>query len=265
VAELEPRPCIDTHVHLDDAAFDQDREAVLAASRDAGVTHFINIGFMPSSWESSAQLRARHPQIEIVLGLHPGHADMWSDALATDLEEAVLHLRPLAIGETGFDFARPQPEFEQQTQAFRGQLALAVETKLPVVIHQRMASGQIASELERWPGVRALVLHSFDGDDRYIDWAIDRGCFIGVGGLAARKSSDGLRKVLKRAPLERILLETDSPYLTPPGSASRRNSPANLPRIAEILAPIWNLAARELVDCTRMNTLSLFGDWGVVE
>jgi TatD DNase family protein len=119
--------------------------------------------------------------------------------------------------------------------------------------------------LDKWPGVREVVLHSFDGDARLIDWANERGCHFGIGGLAAKKNSDALRNVLARAPMDRLLLETDSPYLAPPGAASRRNTPANLPRIAELLAPIWGLAASDLINRARMNTLALFGAWGEAE
>lgn len=254
--------CIDTHVHLDDPAFDQDREAVLAASRAAGVTHFINIGYVPASWEASARLRERHPEIALVIGLHPGHADMWSDALAAELELAVEQLRPLAIGETGLDFVRPTPDPAQQVRAFRAQLELAERADAPVVIHQRQSAELLMSELDRFPEIRNVVLHSFDGDDRFIDWAKERGCYFGVGGLAAKKSSEALRNALVRAPLNRLLLETDSPYLAPPGAGSRRNTPANLPRIAEILAPIWRLSTGELMRRSRLNTASIFGEWG---
>lgn len=261
----EPRACIDTHVHLDDASFDLDREAVIAASREAGVTHLINIGYKPESWNASARLREQHPHIAIAIGLHPGHADLWSDQLALDLETAVTQLNPLAIGETGLDFAHPTPEPSQQVQAFRAQLELAEKVELPVVVHQRLAAERLTSELDMWPGVREVVLHSFDGDARFLDWAKERGCYFGIGGLAAKKNAVALRDALTRAPLERILLETDSPYLTPPGAQARRNMPANLPRIAEILAPIWGLPASDLIERARVNTHKLFGAWGKTE
>jgi TatD DNase family protein len=264
VAEADVSTCIDTHVHLDDAAFEQDREEVLAASRAAGVRQFINFGYVPASWAASAELRERHPEVAIVIGLHPGHADLWNDALAADLEQSVQRLKPLAIGETGLDFVRPAPDPAQQVHAFRAQLALAEQTGLPVVIHQRQAAEPLMTELEQAHGVPDVVLHSFDGDARFVDWARDRDCYIGIGGLAAKKSSESLRSVLRGVPHERLLLETDSPYLAPPGAKSRRNTPANLPLIAELLAPIWGLSAHDLMRLTQANTLSLFGTWGEI-
>ncbi len=262
MAPADQETCIDTHVHLDDHAFDQDREAVIAASRSAGVTHFINIGYVPASWKASARLREVHPDIEIAIGLHPGHADLWSESLAAELEASVQRLQPLAIGETGLDFALPTPDPSLQAAAFRAQLALAERADLPVVIHQRLAGEALMSELDECPGVRSVVLHSFDGDARFVDWARERGCYFGIGGLAAKKSSDALRSALSRAPFDRLLLETDSPYLSPPGATSRRNTPANLPLIAAILAPIWRVSAPELMRQARLNTTDLFGAWG---
>lgn len=253
------RPIIDTHVHLDDPAFDMDRDDVLAASRVAGVVHFINIGYCPASWDASRRLREQHPDVGIALGLHPGHADEYEPTLDRALVAAIESMRPLAIGETGFDFSRPRPSITAQEQAFRRQLAIASEYGLPVIIHQRQAGDALRTELDRWPDLHAVVLHSFDGDGRLVDWAIERRLYIGVGGLAARPRSADLRALLARVPTDRILLETDSPYLAPPGAPSRRNTPANLPVIAELLAPLWQWTPAQLRLTTTANARSLFG------
>jgi TatD DNase family protein len=115
------------------------------------------------------------------------------------------------------------------------------------------------TELDRWPGLAPIVLHSFDGTQRLADWAKERGCFVGIGGLATRRSSEPLRERLMRITTDRLLLETDSPYLAPPGSANRRNAPTNLPRIAAALAPLWNLSGEELCWLTSLNAVGLFG------
>lgn len=249
---------IDTHAHLDDRAFDDDRDAVLAAARAAGVAAFVNIAYSPSSWQSSARLRDHHSDVFLAAGLHPGHADELASLSPEALRAAILKLNPIAIGETGYDFFRSSPSEEDQTRAFRVQLHLARELALPVIIHQRQAGEALMTELDRWPDVEQVVLHSFDGDDRLVAWAIDRSCYFGLGGLATRAKSEELRSNLAKVPLERVLLETDSPYLPPRGVADRRNTPANLPRIAELLAPIWDLSSDDLrVQATR-NALALF-------
>jgi TatD DNase family protein len=257
-------PIVDTHVHLDDPAFDADRESVIEASRAAGVRHFVNIGYSPDRWESSRALRERHPDVDFALGLHPQLASQYETSLVRDLKRSIEVLHPIAIGETGFDFSRAGPGFSEQERAFRGQLEMAAAFGLPTIVHQRDASDALMTELDRWLSLAPIVLHSFDGTQRLADWARERGCFVGIGGLATRRSSGPLRETLTRISTDRLLLETDSPYLTPPGSTSRRNDPTNLPRIAAVLAPIWSLSGEELCCLTSVNAAGLFGLSSVV-
>ena len=252
-------PIVDTHTHLDDGAFLADQDDVLQESRAAGVRRFINIGYAPESWESSRALRDRHPDIDIALGLHPQQASQFGPVLARDLSRAIRDLGAVAVGEIGFDFARSEPDLSEQERAFRGQLEIAVTERLPTIIHQREASDALIAELDRWPNLAPIVLHSFDGTHRLVDWALERGCYIGIGGLATRRGSTLLRELLAKLPVDRLLLETDAPYLAPPGTASRRNTPANLPAIAAILAPLWHLSGEELCWATSMNAVALFG------
>jgi TatD DNase family protein len=257
-AALESPPIVDTHTHLDDDAFDLDRDVVIEASRAVGVRHFINIGYAPDRWETSRALRDGHPDIDFALGLHPQLAGEFGHSLARELKQSIDALAPVAVGEIGFDFSRAAPSFETQERAFRGQLEIASTEGLPTIVHQRDASDALMTELDRWSDLAPIVLHSFDGTRRLADWAHERGCFIGIGGLATRRSSAPLREVLARVPVDRLLLETDSPYLAPPGAASRRNAPVNLPRIADVLAPLWNLSGDELCCLTTSNAVKLF-------
>ena len=252
-------PIVDTHTHLDDPAFDVDRDTVVAASRAVGVRRFVNIGYAPDRWESSRALRERHPDIDIAIGLHPQLAEQFAGPLARELERAIEVLSPVAVGETGFDFSRAAPSFVSQEHAFRGQLELAAAFDLPTIVHQRDASDALIAELDRWPSLAPIVLHSFDGTERLAEWTRERGCYVGIGGLATKRSSESLRELLVRIPVDRLLLETDSPYLAPPGSASRRNDPANLPRIAAALGPLWTLSGVELCRLTSRNAVGIFG------
>lgn len=251
-------PIVDTHGHLDDAAFDADRNAVLDAARAAGVRRFINIGYKPERWESSRALRDANPDVEIALGHHPQEANRFDRSIERALRRVIDELRPIAVGETGFDFARSTPSLSEQTSAFRAQLAIAEETALPVVIHQRDAADAMKAELDRWPNLAPIVLHSFDGDESLTAWAIERGCYIGVGGLACKSASGPLRKLLTTVPPERLLLETDAPYLAPPGIKDRRNTPAHLPRIAALLAPLWGMSLEALCRKTTSNADEVF-------
>lgn len=250
---------IDTHIHLDDDAFASDREAVIDAARAAGVAAFVNIGYSPERWETSAELAARHPDVAIALGLHPYLAEQFDDTLAQSLRGAVSRLRPVALGEMGLDFAPGNPLPEVQEQAFAGQLELASELHLPVIIHQRAAADELAATIDRSSLASPIVLHSFDGTPRLTSWAIERRAFVGIGGLATRRSSEPLRALLATISTDRLLLETDAPYLVPAGIRDRRNVPANLPLLAERLAPLWGLDAEELCRLTTQNASALFG------
>ena len=229
-------------------------------SRAAGVRHFVNIGYAPDRWESSRELRERHPDVDFALGLHPQLAGRYETSLIRDAEASDRgSATPLPSEKRGSIFRRAAPTFAEQERAFRGQLEMAAAFGLPTIVHQRDASEALMTELDRWPGLAPIVLHSFDGTQRLADWARERGCFVGIGGLATRRSSEPLRETLTRIMTDRLLLETDSPYLAPPGSASRRNDPTNLPRIAAALAPLWNLSGEELCWQTSINATALFG------
>lgn len=254
-----PPPIFDTHAHLDDAAFDADRREVLERGSAAGVQRILNIAYRPDIWEKSVALREAHPQVELAAGLHPQDAASFDLAQSDQLAERLLTMRPLAIGEAGFDFARPGPTFEQQQRAFQWQIEIAIATDLPLVIHQRDAGAQLTTELDAWPQLKTIILHSFDGDERLAAWSQDRGCHVGIGGLACRKSSHVLRSALQVISVDKLLLETDSPYLAPPGANSRRNEPANLPQIAAILAPLWGLTQAELCRQTTTNATAVLG------
>lgn len=254
----EHPPLVDTHTHLDDPAFDADRDEVLAEARAVGIAHVVNIGYKPPSWEASRMLRDRYPWVSIALGLHPSHADEFGPNLDRDLVQAIHDLKPVAIGETGFDFFRAGPSLHEQERAFRRQIEMAIMARLPLIIHQRSAGEQLMLELDRWPDLGTIVLHSFDGDTRLAAWARDRNCYIGVGGLAVKKDSIDLRELLSDFALERVLLETDSPYLPPPDWFFRRNTPGSLPSIANMLAPLWRQSADEFRRATTRNATHLF-------
>lgn len=248
---------IDTHVHLDEPVFAEDREEVIAAARAVAVGQLINIAYSPERWATSAPLRERFAEVEIAVGLHPQLAGILTHDVRKALETAISELRPVAIGETGFDLSRGGSSLAAQRLAFQFQASLAMSSSLPLVIHQREASEELIAELDRWPDVTSIVLHSFDGTPRLVDWAVERGCLIGIGGLATRANSVELREFLTIIPADRLVLETDAPYLSPPGFP-RRNTPASLPVIADCLAPIWGLTGTELCKVTTENARRVF-------
>ncbi len=155
---------IDTHTHLDDPQFAEDRDQVIATAKAAGVGTMINIGYRPERWVSTLALADRHPEVAFVLGLHPGHADEWSEQLFADLSALVSERRPVAIGEIGIDYHWTEENKAIQRVSFERQVELAAAIDLPVVIHQRSAARDVESVLRNAPESLRVILHSFDGD-----------------------------------------------------------------------------------------------------
>lgn len=252
-------PCfVDTHAHLDDAAFDADRETVVRSAIAAGVGTILNVGYRPEGWEPSIALARRHRQIRVMLGVHPQHADRYDDGVEAALREALRRGGAVAIGETGLDYFRGGPEAKIQRRAFTAQLELGRALDLPVVIHQRAAEEDLVDVLSATESPPRLVLHSFDGSERLARFALARGAVLGVGGLATRGASAALRAVLAEVPVSSVILETDAPYLVPTGARGRRNEPANIRPIADRLAPLWGLSTEELGAITSRTAAILF-------
>jgi TatD DNase family protein len=205
------------------------------------------------------QLAARYPDISYAFGLHPNSAELWSTEIAEQLETLLQQEHAVAIGETGLDFFREHADQDAQREAFRSQLALGRRFGLPVVVHMRGdVEREIFAALGDYPDVRTIV-HSFDGSCRLRDFLLDRGDSIGVGGLMTRAGSVELRAVLRQAPIEAVLLETDSPYLIPKGLKARRNSPASLVQIASVLADLLELSLDVVARQTSENASRVLG------
>ncbi len=249
---------VDTHAHLDDDQFCSDIEDVILRSAVAGVTKIVNIGYEPSKWDSTIALGRRFPGISFTLGLHPQSADQFNRELLNRLELLIVESGAVAIGEIGLDLFRSGPSIELQTEAFEAQLSIAENLKLPVIIHQRAATEPLLRVLKRASSTVQCVLHSFEGDQRLVDLGLERGYLIGVGGLMTRKQNESLRELLRRIPLDRMLLETDSPYLVPAGIKSKRNEPANIPVIASKLAELIEIDVKDVADTTSRGAIEIF-------
>lgn len=248
---------IDTHAHLDDPQF-PDLAEVLEQTAAAGVERVINIGYGPERWRSTLALADANPIVAPVLGIHPLDAGEYTEENFRELIHLIGEHEPVGIGEAGIDLFRNGPDLRLQHEVFDHQIALAVETGLPLVIHQRAAEDEVYAQLASADPALRVVLHSFDGTRRMIDLALDREWFIGVGGLMTKQASQSLRELLKTVPLERIVLETDSPYLVPAGIKNRRNTPANIPAIATHLAGLTNRSITEISEITTANAFLAF-------
>jgi TatD DNase family protein len=248
---------IDTHAHLDDPQF-PDLAEVLEQTAAAGVERVINIGYGPDRWQSTLALASAQPMAAPVLGIHPLDAGQYTAENFQELISLIADHQPVGIGEAGIDLFRNGPALALQREVFAHQIALAIETGLPLVIHQRSAESEVYEQLQAADPALRVVLHSFDGSRRMVDLALEREWFIGVGGLMTKQASSDLRDLLKTVPLERMLLETDSPYLVPAGVKNRRNTPANIPAIAIHLAGLTGRSIAEISEITTANALLAF-------
>ncbi len=252
-----PVEIIDTHAHLDDAAFDPDRPEVLQRAADMGIRRIVNVGYNPDRWATTRALTETHPGIRGMYGLHPQEAARFSAQTLEALEATLRSSRPVAVGEIGLDYFRGRSDETLQRQSFVAQIDLARRLALPIVIHQRAAESELVEILTRSASLPPVLLHSFDGSQVLADLAISRGWLLGVGGLATKPGRDDLRQVLATVPLANIVLETDAPYLVPAGIRNRRNEPANLATAIHQLADIWGVGAESMAAATT-NTAEQF-------
>ena len=250
---------VDTHCHLNHPDFAADLPAVLARARAAGVGAAIVIGYDLASSAAAVALAEREADLFATVGLHPHEAGSWSDAIATSLRRWASHPRVVAIGECGLDFYRDHAPRPAQEHAFREQLALALEVDLPVVIHTResvaAALAAVAPFARR--GLRG-VFHCWSGNEEEAAHAVALGFFLGIGGVVTFKNAASLHAMAAAAPLERIVLETDAPYLAPVPHRGRRNEPGYLAAVAERVAVLRGVDVDHLAAATTANARSLF-------
>jgi TatD DNase family protein len=248
---------IDTHCHLADKRFDEDREEAIERARVAGVRAFVEIAYAPAIVERAHTLAARHPTLFLCVGVHPSESARVMDSYLVALRDHARHARVVAIGETGLDFYRDHAPRETQERWFRVQLRLADEMGLPVVIHQRSALEETLAILEETRPQAGGVLHCFDDGPAAVERAERIGFRLGLGGCLTYGHA-ALDEAVAIAPAGMLVLETDSPYLEPEPRSLRRNEPALLPRVVKRLCEIRGWTPDEAVRVTTANALDLF-------
>jgi TatD DNase family protein len=281
---------VDTHAHLDDRQFDGDRDAVVRRAAQAGVKWMVTIGADLPSSRAAVALCERYPNVYAAVGAHPHDAKSLDRTMLDILRDLAAHPRVVAIGEIGLDYYRDRSPRDVQRTALEAQLALATELGKPVVIHirdergQRTAYDQALSILRTWlpdaqppnppptqpsnhpaaqpPNHRTTqppgVLHCFSGDLQVAHAALALGFCIGVDGPVTYPSAGGLRAIVAQLPLDRLLLETDCPYLPPQAWRGRRNEPAYLTYIAAKVAEVKGVDLAKVAEVTTANAARLF-------
>lgn len=248
----------DTHAHYDDEKFDADREAVLAALPDAGVSLVLNPGCDVASSRTALALAERYPYVYAAVGLHPENCAGCTDADFTAVAELAAQEKAVAIGEIGLDYYWAEnPPRDFQKLVFRRQLELALALDLPVIVHDRDAHGDCLEIVSEYPALRG-VFHCFSGSAEMAEALIQRGWYLGFDGPVTYKNAKKAPEVIALCPLDRMLLETDSPYLSPAPRRGERNDSRNLPFIAAKLAEIKGMDAEKIARICAENGRKLF-------
>ena len=257
-------PIFDTHAHYDSSAFNPDREAVLAALPEAGVALVVDPGCDLPTSRAALALAEQFPHVYAAVGIHPEDCAGYTDADLDALRQLCRHDKAVAIGEIGLDYywaENPPREFQQQV--FRRQLELALELDMPVIIHDREAHGDCLAIVKEYPGLRG-VFHCFSGSPEMAAELLKRGWYLGFDGPITYKNAKRAPEVAAMTPLDRILVETDSPYMTPVPFRGKHNDSRYLPYVLEKLAEWKGVTTEEMTDITFANGKRLFGIGGSV-
>lgn len=250
----------DTHVNLHAEAFEEDLPDVISRARAAGVTRMLAICERLDSFPRVSAIADAHDDIWCSVGTHPHHAKDFTDTTPEDLITCAQNAKVVAIGETGLDFHYGYSPEAEQVASFRSHIAAARQTGLPLIVHTREADDLTASVLEdeHAEGGFPILLHCYTGGPDLCQRGLALGAYVSVSGILSFKSAKDVRSVIKDVPLDRVILETDCPYLTPMPYRGRRNEPAYLPYVADALAELHGLSREEIGATCEANALRLF-------
>ena len=258
---------VDSHCHLTDGRFDEDRPEVLCRAREAGISRILSVA---SDLEDARRVSSlldredsesagKRPALWGTAGVHPHEAEGAGEGHLEEIRGLLeSHPRLVAVGETGLDFYYDNSPRDQQETLFRGHLGLAAELDLPVVVHNRSADDLTMDILREWGGKVRGVLHCFTGGADLLETALAMGWMVSFTGIITFKNYDG-RDLIRGIPQDRLMVETDAPYLAPVPHRGKRNEPAFVARVAEDLALIRGEGVEEVVEYTTENAVRFFG------
>lgn len=251
---------VDSHLHLDFDAFAEDRAAVMQRAAEAGIETFVSIGIRVRDFDRVRAVAEAHENVFCTVGTAPHFADEESDVTAEEIVALTRHPKVIGIGEAGLDRVYGSADWSNQIKVFGAHLAAAQETQLPLVIHSVRQDETMAKMLRDAMTARPFpfVIHAFSGGPHLLDAALELGGFFGFGGLMTYAANEHIRAAARALPRERILLETDSPSMSPSPFEEDRNEPANLVKIARLLAELRGDAVEEVARYTTDNFYCLF-------
>ncbi len=253
---------IDTHVHINFDVFQSDLEAVCTRWREAGVVRLVHSCVEPAESAGIQALADQFPELAFAVGLHPLDAEKWTPQMNHQiLSLARANDRVVAIGEMGLDFFKAENQ-EEQKAVFEAQLAIALELDLPVIIHCRDAAAAMRDLLQEfWERIGSVrgVMHCWGGTPEETQWFLDLGFYISFSGIVTFKNATEIQKSAVMVPSDRLLIETDCPFLAPVPKRGKRNEPAYVRHVAECVARLRNVSLETLAQETTQNACQLFG------
>ena len=253
---------VDTHCHLDDERYNDDLEEVLENARQKGVEKFIIPGADPESLDRAVEIAEQYEMVYFAVGVHPYDAKNYE---RSTLEKYVTHPKCIAIGECGLDYFRLPEDPEKietekklQKEVFRDQILWAKELKKPLIVHIRESSADCLVLLEQYAGEEGGVLHCYNADESLLKLA-DHNFYYGIGGVLTFKNAKKLINVYSKIPTDKLLIETDAPYLTPHPHRGERNEPSYTTFVADKMSELSNISRLEMEQLTTQNAARLFG------
>lgn len=249
---------IDTHCHLDFPEFDADREAVVAKAAAAGVAYIINVSSSLEGARRALKLSASFPCVFAVVGVHPHEADSVTQEDLEEIARLAGSARVVAIGETGLDYYRNISSPLNQQRIFRFQIETALERGLPLVVHCRQAQKDTLRILKEYPALKT-VIHCFSGDHAFLSECLERGYYCSFTCNITYKKAGNIREYAAAVPIDKLMLETDAPYLPPEGLRGKRNEPAWVRYAAETAASVKGMEYAQVCEATTANAGKFFG------
>lgn len=251
---------IDTHCHLDFPDFEAERDSIIERARDAGVSQMVTISTRVKRFETVLAIAEKYPNVFCSVGTHPHNADEELDITTEDLIRLSAHPKVVAIGEAGLDYFYDNAPRAAQAEGLRRHIAAARETGLPLVIHSRSADEDMAAILteEMGKGAFPFLLHCFSSGPELARVGVELGGYVSFSGILTFPKSEELRDIAKTVPRDRIVVETDAPYLAPKPFRGKRNEPAYVAHTADVLAETIGVSRAEIEDITTENAFRIF-------
>lgn len=249
----------DSHAHFDDDAFDEDRDELLSHMREHGVGYIVNVGASLRGVKDSVALSERYPYVYAAVGVHPDHAGDLDEEKMLWLEELCRKPKTVAVGEIGLDYYWDKESHDIQKKWFIRQLELAKKVNLPIVVHSREAAKDTFDIIKaEHAGTTGGVIHCYSGSKEMARDYLNLGYYLGVGGVVTFKNARVLKEVVEYAPLDRILTETDCPYLAPVPFRGKRNSSFYIPYVIQTIAEIKGVSPEEVERITFENAMRMY-------